>query len=365
VPSLPVAEVQHARRQRLREVMAASDVDGALVTHLVNVRYLTGFSGSNGALLVTHDDAVLATDGRYETQVGEQAPDVRLVVDRELVRALTGYARGANLHRLAFEDHHLTVVAHDSLQGHAAEASFTLSRLGLAIEAMRAVKDETEVATLRAACAVTDAAYAELLERVHAGMTEGAAAQLLETAMRDRGAEGPAFETIVASGPNGALPHHRAGDRVLRVGDLVTCDFGARVDGYHADMTRTFVVAQAADWQREVYGVVAAAQLAGRVAVAVDADCRAVDGSARAVVDATAYAGRFVHGLGHGVGLEIHEAPWLGQTASGTLGAGNTVTVEPGIYLPDRGGVRIEDTLVVRAGSAEVLTASPRELIVV
>jgi Xaa-Pro aminopeptidase len=152
---------------------------------------------------------------------------------------------------------------------------------------------------------------------------------------------------------------------VLSAGDLVTCDFGARVDGYHADMTRTFAVGHADEWQREVYGVVSAAQEAGRGALVVGAGCREVDAVARDVVEATAYAGRFVHGLGHGVGLEIHEAPWLGQTATGDLADRNTVTVEPGVYLPGRGGVRIEDTLVVRDGAAEVLTLSPRDLFVV
>jgi Xaa-Pro dipeptidase len=265
--------------------------------------------------------------------------------------------------QLAFEDQHLTVAAHDTLA--AAADGMSLLRLGQTVEALRAVKDETEIALLRAACAATDAAYADMLDGVHAGMSEREIAWLLESSMRTQGVEGRAFETIVASGVNGALPHHRPAERTVSVGDLVTCDFGAKVDGYHADMTRTFAIGQADDWQRELYGVVAAAQETGRAAVTVDADCREVDALARAVVDSTAYAGRFVHGLGHGIGLEIHEAPWLGQTATGSLSLRNTVTVEPGVYLPGRGGVRIEDSLVVRDGTPELLSQSPRELIVV
>jgi Xaa-Pro dipeptidase len=356
-------EPHDERRRRLRAHFAALDADAAIITQLVNVRYLTGFTGSNGALLVTSASAVLVTDGRYETQAGAQSADVDLIVDRELLRALVARARDAGIRRLAFEDHHVTVADHDALTS--LTEGIELTRLGKTVESLRAVKDDVEIEQLRVACATTDAAFADLLDCVHAGMSEREVARLLEERMRDRGAEGPAFETIVASGVNGALPHHRAGDRVLSAGDLVTCDFGARVDGYHADMTRTFAVGHADEWQREVYGVVSAAHEAGRDALVVGAGCREVDAVAREVVEATAYAGRFVHGLGHGVGLEIHEAPWLGQTATGDLADRNTVTVEPGVYLPGRGGVRIEDTLVVRDGAAEVLTLSPRDLFVV
>ncbi|MDX6285431.1 MAG: hypothetical protein QOG53_916 [Frankiales bacterium] len=358
-----MADLHEQRRARLREQLLRSDAGAALVTHLVNVRYLSGFTGSNAALMISGEGAVLVTDGRYETQVHDEAPDVDVVIDRELLRALVARAAQLHVRRIAFEDQHLTVAAHDTLTS--AVGDMSLVKLGGVIESLRAVKDDSEIETLRAACAATDAAYAAMLQQARPGITERDLARLLEEHMRDHGAESPAFETIVASGPNGALPHHRAGDRSLRSGDFVTCDFGAKVDGYHADMTRTFAIGQIDEWQREVYGVVAAAQDAGKAAISVNAGCREVDGVARAVVDATAYAGRFVHGLGHGVGLEIHESPWLGLTAQGSLQIRNAVTVEPGVYLPDRGGVRIEDTLVVRDNGAEVLTQSPRELIVV
>jgi Xaa-Pro dipeptidase len=181
--------------------------------------------------------------------------------------------------------------------------------------------------------------------------------------MRINGADGPSFETIVASGPNSAMPHHRPTDRVLENGDFVKCDFGALVHGYHSDMTRTVVLGRPADWQREVYAVVAAAQETGRAAAVPGAHTRDVDAKARAVVESSDFAGRFVHPLGHGVGLEIHEQPRLGPTATDTLAERMPVTIEPGVYLPGRGGVRIEDTLVVRPDGPELLTTTTRELL--
>jgi Xaa-Pro aminopeptidase len=181
--------------------------------------------------------------------------------------------------------------------------------------------------------------------------------------MRVHGATGPAFETIVAAGPHSAVPHHRPTDASMRRGDLVTMDFGARVGGYHSDMTRTVVVGRAAGWQREVYDLVAAAQVTGRAALAPGTPVVDVDAAARGVIAGAGYGDEFVHGLGHGVGLEIHEAPLLGPTGSGDLAAGMVVTVEPGVYLPTRGGVRIEDTLLVRPAGPELLTHTPRELL--
>ena len=201
-------------------------------------------------------------------------------------------------------------------------------------------------------------------DELRAGRTERAVARLLEASMLDRGADGPAFETIVAAGANSAVPHHRPTDAVLARGDFIKIDFGALVGGYHSDMTRTFVLGTPADWQREIYEVVSAAQLAGRRALAVGAKLAEVDAAARRVVDDAGYAAHFGHGLGHGVGLQIHEAPGINSSAAGNLLAGAVVTVEPGVYLPDRGGVRIEDTLLVGRRGPESLSRFPRNLIV-
>jgi Xaa-Pro aminopeptidase len=356
-----VSETHHARRQRLLDLTHAVGADAALVTRLVNVRYLTGFTGSNAALLVSAGGAVLATDGRYVTQAGAQAPDVELLVDRACAAALVGRAGRDRADRLAFEAHDVTVELHGELTG--IDGTPELVALGRAVESLRTVKDDHEIALLREACAIGDQALLDTLDRVAPGNTEREIARRLESSMVELGADGVAFETIVATGPNSAIPHHRPTDREVERGDLLKVDFGALYQGYHADCTRTVVVGREPEaWQREIYEVVRRAQLAGRQALAVGADVREVDHSARSVVASAGYADRFSHGLGHGVGLEIHEAPMLGPTASGRLADRTPVTVEPGIYLPGRGGVRIEDTLVVRDGAPDLLTTTPKDL---
>ncbi len=352
-----------ARRDRLAERVGAAALDAVLVTSLVNVRYLTGFTGSNGALLVGADgDAVLCTDFRYAEQSAAQCPDVQVLVNRPCPLALTRRAAAAGRVRLGFEAHHLTVAEHAELV--TAVPAADLVAAGRPVEDLRRVKDETEIGLLRQACAVGDRALADLLPTLLPGLTERAVGHALEDLMRAHGADAPAFDTIVASGPNGAVPHHRPGPRELAAGDLLTLDFGAQVGGYHADMTRTVAVGEPAGWQRDLYDLVRAAQRAGRHALAPGAALAEVDAAARSVIEAAGLGPRFGHGLGHGVGLEIHEAPMVGPAAAGTLDAGSPVTVEPGVYLPGRGGVRIEDTLVVRDGRAELLTTSSKELLV-
>jgi Xaa-Pro aminopeptidase len=247
---------------------------------------------------------------------------------------------------------------------------------GRLVEELRTVKDDAEIELLRRACAITDAAFAQLLPLIGPGASERELAIALERAMTDHGADGVAFDTIVASGPNGAIPHHAPGARRLEPGDLVTIDCGARLGGYHADMTRTVALGEPAGWQREVYDLVAAAQRAGVAAAVPGTGVGALDAAARDLIEAAGYGGCFQHGLGHGVGLQVHEAPIIGYGRTGTLMDRVPVTVEPGIYLPGTGGVRIEDTLVVRAGGdaadaeagaagcAEILTMTTKELLV-
>ena len=229
---------------------------------------------------------------------------------------------------------------------------------------MREIKDAGEIALLRLACEAADAALADLVEGggLRPGRTEREVGRELESLMLDHGADGVSFETIVATGANSAIPHHRPTDAVLAAGDFVKIDFGALVCGYHSDMTRTFVLAPAAQWQLDLYELVAAAQRAGREAVKPGVALRDVDAASRRVIADAGYADNFTHGLGHGVGLEIHEAPGISASAAGTLLAGSAVTVEPGVYLPDRGGVRIEDTLVVGETAPDLLTQFPKEL---
>jgi Xaa-Pro aminopeptidase len=361
-----------ARRDALRTTAAERGLDAVLVTNLLNVRYLTGFTGSNGALLVRTDGADLfGTDGRYTTQAGTQVPDVELLVDRGTVPALARAAVQRGVGRLGYESHDLTVDGLAALQKVLAEAAAggpvpELASVRRAVEAQRVIKDDEEIESLRRACAVADQALAELAVEgaLRPGRTELQVGRELDARMLTLGAESPSFETIVATGANSAIPHHRPDTTELRDGDLLKLDFGATVDGYHSDMTRTVVLGHAADWQREIYALVAAAQAAGRAALTVGADVVAVDSAAREVIAAAGHAEHFTHGLGHGVGLEIHEAPGIGPLGAGTLAAGMAVTVEPGVYLPGHGGVRIEDTLIVTDDGPELLTLTSKELLV-
>ncbi|WP_214365963.1 M24 family metallopeptidase [Pseudonocardia sp. H11422] len=355
-----------SRRQALRELLRAADLDALLVTDLVNVRYLTGFTGSNAALLVhARDEATtrFGTDGRYVTQSADEVGDLERVIERSSALALAEAAAGLGVRRLGFESDAVTVEAHLALSD--AVGAVHLQRAPGLVQQLRLVKDETEIAALRAACAAADSALADLIEAggLCPGRTEREVALDLENRMRGHGAAGPAFETILAAGANSAIPHHRPTDTELRRGDLVKLDFGALVDGYHSDMTRTVVLGPAADWQRELYALVAASQAAGRAALVPGAAVSRVDAAARDVIVAAGRGAEFLHGLGHGVGLQIHEAPALSASGTGTLASGMAVTVEPGVYLAGRGGVRIEDTLVVRDGEAEVLTRTTRELV--
>jgi len=342
-----------------------------LVTDLNNVRYLSGFTGSNAALLVFADDhePVLATDGRYRTQAAQQAPDVEVAIERACGRYLAGRAAAAGTRRLGFESHVVTVDGFDALSKELGEAGNTeLVRASHTVEALREIKDAGELALLRLACEAADAALTDLMARggLRPGRTEREVGRELEALMLDHGADGVSFETIVATGANSAIPHHRPTDAVLAAGDFVKIDFGALVAGYHSDMTRTFVLGEAADWQLEIYELVSSAQRAGRVALKAGASLADVDAEARRVIIDAGHGAHFGHGLGHGVGLQIHEAPGINASAAGTLLAGSVVTVEPGVYLPGRGGVRIEDTLVVAdetSGNApELLTRFPKEL---
>lgn len=360
-------ETQAARRRRAAERIAAADADAALITSPPNVRYLTGLASSNAALLLTVDAAaVLATDSRYTLAARRDCPDVDVrtcqFVEPELARQLAARA----LRRVCFEAHEMTVERHDRLV--AAAEGVTFAAFGREIEDLRQVKDDGEIELLTVACRITGETLAEVLPHVGPGRTERDVAAELDRGMVERGADRPAFDTIVAAGPNGALPHHVPSDRPLAAGDLVTIDFGARYRGYHADMTRTVAVGAPADWQREVHALVAAAQRAGVAAVRAGAAIADVDAAARDVIAAAGHGEHFQHGLGHGVGLEIHEAPIVGRGRRGTLRCDTSVTVEPGVYLPDRGGVRIEDVVV--AGDADgspgsrVLTTAPRDLLV-
>ncbi|WP_419717477.1 M24 family metallopeptidase [Gordonia malaquae] len=357
------------RRARLAAEIEASDVDAIIVSDLTNLRYLTGFTGSNGAALVwagsDRDRDRISTDGRYITQVGEQAADLRAEINRDCPSALLRVAAAERPGvRVAIEGHVVTVSDYSRLAELAAEVGAALTPVTDAVERLRIVKDADEVDLITSACRVGDAALAALIDRgaITPGRTERQVARELEWEMFALGADAIAFETIVATGAMSAIPHHRPMDVVLRAGDLVKIDFGCVWSGYHSDMTRTFVLGEPQAWQTEIFDIVLTAQQAGRDALTVGAELADIDAAARRIITDAGYGEYYVHGLGHGVGLQIHEAPGIGAAASGTLPDGATVTVEPGIYLPGRGGVRIEDTLVVTDAGPTSLTTTSRAL---
>lgn len=354
----------HARRRaeawtHLRD--ACPEATALLVTSLPNVRYLTGFTGSNAVLLLQERSCLIGTDGRYAVQVAEQSPDLPVHLDRVTAPAVARLwlAQGEGV--LAIEADHVSVsdlrVLEDVIAGSPRETTGV-------IEACRMHKDAYEIAMIERACQVSDAALQSILPRIRPGVTERQIARWLESEMFAHGADELSFDTIVAGGPHSAKPHHEPTSRPLEDGELLLIDFGAAVEGYHADETRTFVVGAPADWQREIHDVVAQAQEAGRRAARAGAALVDVDSAARSVVAEAGYGDYFDHGLGHGVGLQIHEAPFFSPRSTGMLPAGSPVTIEPGIYLPGRGGVRIEDTILVGEGPSRSLTTSPRDLVV-
>lgn len=349
------------RVDRVREVAARQGCDALVVSDLTNVAYLTGFTGSAGVLVVRPHDLVLLTDGRYQEQAADQLAasgvDADLVITRDMPPRLAEAVAG--IERVGVEADHVTWDT--QRRWSAALAGELVPTVGLVL-GLRAVKDDGEVARLAHAASIADAALAEVRHQLAERPTEREFARALESAMLDRGAQGPSFATIVASGPNGARPHARPSDRVVGASggpELVVLDFGARYDGYHSDMTRTLVVGEPTPTQQRMLDVVASAQSAGISTVAAGVRCAAVDAACREVIGDAGWADAFVHGTGHGIGLVIHEEPRLSTESDGVLDAGHCVTVEPGVYLPEHGGVRIEDSVVVTADGCRPLTGSP------
>jgi Xaa-Pro aminopeptidase len=369
LPPIDHAAHRHAVRSRL----AAAELDVLLVTDPANVRYLTGFAGSNGQVLLGRQatDDRLVTDHRYEERARTEARGLEVVLSRDPLAVAVQHAAGRDSNgTLGVEADHLSWQQAERLRALAEDARrspvATLAvrpTTGL-VEEGRVVKDAAELARLAEACRLTVDALSWLLTEVaRAGRTERELAIALERRFVDLGADGVAFPSIVAAGPNGAVPHHAPTDRPLARGELLTVDCGAVVDGYHADCTRTIALGDPPDELAAVHEVVRQAQATGRAAAVAGATGADVDAAARGVIAAAGFGERFVHGTGHGLGLRVHEAPTVGQGGHATLAAGTALTVEPGIYLPGVGGVRIEDTIVVTAdGPAHILTDLSREL---
>lgn len=351
------------RTERLRAQLGALEVDALLVTNLTNVRYLTGFSGTNGQALVWDTGAVFMSDPRYRARAQEIVRTAEVVIypDR-LTDALGDRLRSAGVNRLGFEASTMTVAERDKLVPRLEGAE--LVGTDGAVEGLRRAKDDDEIEAVRRAARLADEAFEWVLGRIEPGRAERDVALDLEVRMRSEGAEEVSFEPIVGSGPLSAHIHHTPGERTLERGDLVLLDFGARASGYCSDLTRTVVLGEPTAEMQEVYALVLEAQSRGIGAVAAGADGRTVDASARDFLARRGCAEEFAHGLGHGVGLDIHEAPRLSKTSEDTLVEGDIVTVEPGLYRDDWGGIRIEDCVLVTKEGAEVLGRAPKDELV-
>ena len=353
------------RTDRLVELLADAGADAILVTNLVNVRYLTGFTGSNAVALVGPEVRAFATDFRYVEQAAAEL-DVsfdRLPPSPDVLEAITDVLPPREL-RVGFEDAHLSVREHARLRERLPDRLELVPLHGL-VEKLRAVKAPEEVAAIRAATELADTAFGTLIGQGLVGHSERALAVSLEFEMRRLGAEGPSFEPIVAAGPHGALPHARPRDVEITRGQLVVVDWGAQLAGYCSDCTRTLAAGSVNERGADIYELVVEAQLTGVGAVAAGRSARDLDRVARQIIDSRGHGDHFGHGLGHGVGLEVHEAPRLSQRSDAVLEPGNVVTIEPAVYLPGELGVRIEDLVVVTGNGHEILTGVSNELAII
>lgn len=351
----------------LRQRLADSGIVAIVVTDVVNIRYITGFEGvfddhANVACLVTSSDAHVYTDSRYT----EAAADATAGTDwslrsvgQSLYAELCDVLAGLGLDSVALE----SSMPYGRFRFISERFDGNVQMIDQWIEGQRQVKEPEELDRIRQAAKLTDRAFEHILTLLTVGMTERDVAWEIEAFMRSEGADGVAFQPIVASGLNSSRPHAIASEKVLELGDFVTIDLGAKVDGYCADMTRTVVLGRASDQQREIHAVVLEAQSAGFQALRGGLRGQDIDAKARAVIEAAGFAGRFGHGLGHGVGLEVHELPTVSPRGRAAVLTGSVVTVEPGIYIPGLGGVRIEDLAVVESEGCTLLSGSPRELL--
>ena len=358
MPPLEVA----GRAARLRTRF--DQAEALLISDLTNIRWLTGFTGSNGWVLMTPTELILVTDGRYGEQAAAQLSQHG--VEGRVVVGLSGAAildllaaEVSSFATLGFEAGHVTYEQFLRFQGLFAP---TLVAIGRFVEAERRTKDAGEIARMAEACRIADTALSDVVAERFEGRTEAEVRNRLEIRMRELGADGPSYETIVATGPtNAARPHHRPTDTVIESGHTVIIDVGALYDGYHSDMTRTFFVGEPTSQQLELYEIVLAAQCAGVAAVEAGISTAELDGVCRDAIATTGYGEWFSHGTGHGVGLLIHEDPFINHTGDLKLQVGDVVTVEPGVYREGFGGIRVEDLVVVTNDGCRVLTASPKD----
>ncbi|RKN84714.1 M24 family metallopeptidase [Paenibacillus ginsengarvi] len=356
--------MEQARLSRLRTLMRERKLEALLVASNHNRRYLSGFTGSSGYLLITADKAYLLTDFRYMSQAPEQAKFFEVIEHTpKMTTTLKELLNRNGIRELGFEQHHVTFAAYSAYASDL--AGIKLVPADLLVEELRMIKDESELAIMREAAELADRTFVHLLTTLKPGLSENEVALTLETFMRQHGATSVSFETIVASGERSALPHGKASDRILRSGEFVKFDFGAYYKGYCSDITRTVVLGKPTDRHREIYDIVLEAQLHTLEHIRPGMTGKEADALARDIITRYGYGEQFGHSTGHGLGMEVHEAPRLSSQSATVLMPGMTVTVEPGIYLPGFGGVRIEDDIVITDTGMTRLTQSTKDFIII
>ena len=356
------------RVQRLAEALGQRGLDGLLVSVPENRRYLSGFTGSAGYLIITQDRAELYTDSRYIQQAQEQtqgpAQDFQVIQLRPGWDWLVDSLKSGGIQRLGFESEHLTVAAHsrivEAFKQESGLAGLSLVPTLGVVEELRAIKDQEELVSLQRAIDASDSAMNAVRPTLQAGLTEQEVAWRMEQAMRDFGSDDASFKTIVASGPNAAMPHHRPSDRVISLGEPIVIDMGAKVGGYCSDISRTIILAEEDETFRKVYDIVSGAQLTAMSIVRPGMTGAECDNLARSVIQEAGHGDHFGHSLGHGVGLAVHESPRVGPDSEDILAVGSVFTIEPGVYIPGWGGVRIEDIVLLEAAGARPLSKATK-----
>lgn len=327
------------------------------ISNLINIRYLTGFTGSSAAFLVGKSTAKMATDSRYEIQASEQVPDLETIIGRNFPSLLLSKISNSEI---LVEGDNLSTNSYHNLSDN---FKHKFTRTSGVVESFRSVKDNSEVELIKTACEISESAFLDVIETIRVGQSERFIRNALERRMRELGADDIAFDSIVAAGANSAIPHHEPTEKPVETGDFLKFDFGAKHRGYHSDCTRTVIVGKPAEWQIDLHLAVSAAQLAGRREIRAEIQFSDVEQVVNASLIDSGYREFFTHGLGHGVGLEIHEEPFFGRVGDAKIASNTVITIEPGAYLKDKGGVRVEDTIVVNSLGYQNLTNLPYELL--
>ena len=353
---------EEKRVGRIRSALSRFEVEGILFFDIANIRYLTGFTGSEGALFIGEGKTVLLVDGRYITQAARESKKCEIYRFTDKTEGISAVMEASKVTKAGFESEALTYGTYEKLRREA--KGIFLKPLSEEIGPIRAGKDSDEIVLLKEAAKIAAGALTATLEIVKSGVSESNVASLLEVNMREGGSEKPSFETIVAAGDNSSMPHARPGAYKIRNGDFVVIDYGAVYEGYHSDETCTVAVGKISDEQKKVYGIVKDAHDRAIDAVKAGVSCKAIDGIARGYIDAHGFGSNFSHGTGHGVGLDVHEAPTVSERSVEYLEEGMVITVEPGIYVPEKWGVRIEDMVLVEQDGCNIITRMPKELTV-